>query len=154
MNPPFLVLGFYIPRNSNDWKAWRIGRALIRMTREWGLVPHHDPVHGPLTVSWYDRALHAEVRKRTLKSETAKRGTQWHQDGDLDPGSLMDCALVTWSNVEPTEFQWNGHVFQPKPFEVVISRNLCGYHRRPPTAPRERWLFRQRVQVPQHLNLP
>lgn len=151
---PFVVLGEYHP---SKWNTWVIGPELVRFTRDKGLVPHPDPVHGPLHfVEWWSSDKHhAEVRKRTLTSPKAKRGEDWHQDGDLDPGSLMDCALVTWASTHPTEFKDpGGMVFQPRPYEVVVSRNLYGYHRRPHHSPVRRWLFRQRVQVPAHIQLP
>lgn len=150
---PYIVLGTYYPK---VWKTWKVGPELCAITKAHGLVPHKDPVHGPLKLRywWYDEKLHAEVRRRTLADPKAVRGTQWHQDGDLDPGSIMNCALVTWCNKEPTEFLYKDVIYQPEPYQVVISRNLCGSHRRPPNAPKERWLFRQRVAVPKHLKLP
>jgi len=114
-----------------------------------GLIPLKDPVHGPQTwVPWFSEKLHAEVKRRTPKNP---KGEDWHQDGDLDPGSNMDHALVLWSSNTPTEFEHEGVVYQPKRMEVVIARNLGCMHRRPPGAPRIRWLFRQRVEVPKWL---
>jgi len=149
---PYVVLGKYYP---SRWKSWVVGPELCRLTQEWGLVPHPDPHHGPLRLkTWYDVKKHAEVRVQTLSSPKAYRGEQWHQDGDLNPESKMDCALVTWSNVEPTQYQYKGRVYQPQPFELVITRNLGCLHRRPPEAPKHRWLFRQRVRIPTHFSLP
>lgn len=152
---PFLLLGTYIPSGPpKGWKCWRIGRDLTRFSREKGLLPHFDPLHGAQEwAPWYDLALHAEVKKRTPKNP---KGEDWHQDGDLTAGAKMDCALLLWASTTPTEFRVGsrGRVAQPEPFDVVLFRNLLGYHRRPPGAPRDRFMFRQRVKVPTHLLLP
>lgn len=149
---PYVVLGTYYP---TQWKSWVVGPELCTLTRGWGLIPHPDPHHGPLHLkTWYSVKLHAEVRVKTLAGEKAKQGTQWHQDGDLKDGANMACALVTWCDVEPTEFKQGEVIYQPQPYEVVIARNLGCHHRRPPKAPMKRWLFRQRVMVPTHIPLP
>lgn len=66
----------------------------------------------------------------------------------------MNHAEVLWANKTPTEFQYQGKIYQPKPFEVVLVKNLSCYHRRPKDAPGRRWIFRQRVEVPKHIDLP
>jgi len=150
MKTPYVVLCEYHP-SREPWRAWRIGRELTAITGKLGLRPHVDAVHGAQeTSSWCSPELHAEVRRFT---QAHAQGEGWHQDGDLKPGSGMDHAQVLWCNVNPTQFQWNGKVYQPKPFEVVIARNLGCYHRRPPDAPRERWVFRQRVALPRFISL-
>lgn len=143
----YKVLGEYHPKK---WKAWRVGKDLTKLTQSHGLVPHHDPAHGPLKLvkSWYSIELHAEVRKHTSSAESAE---QWHSDGDTTPGANMKCALVLWSTDNPTEFQCNGEVWQPKPFEVVIANNLACQHRRPADCGWNRWTFRQRVALPDWL---
>ena len=141
----YVVLGEYYP--VKPWKAWRIGRDLTQMTHYIGLVPHEDPKHGPEPhASWVDKSLHAQVRRFNLNGQ----GGSWHQDGDTTPGSRMDCAMVLWSNVAPTLFKstTDNKIYQPKPYEVVLVRNLSCYHRRPDNAPYERWLFRQRIALP------
>ena len=142
---PYIVLGIYHP---TLWKKWKIHRDLTRLTASLGLVP----LPGRAWKLVGQRGLHAEVRKRSVPGTQA---TGWHQDGDMDPGVEMDHAIITWANVAPTEFKvGNNRTFQPKPFEVVIARNLGVYHRRPPNAPQERWLFLQRVEVPTDYDLP
>lgn len=152
---PYKVLGTFMPDMSDPkWKAWRVGRQLTSLTAECGLEPHVDPCHGPLhNVPWYSEPLHAEVRKRSFKTKMAEG---WHFDGDTTPGSKPDCAIVIWSSSHPTEIQYNGDIWQPKPWEVAVFRNLSVLHRRPADVPRVRWVFRQRVAVPplSHLELP
>ena len=149
MSGPFLVLKErYCPKT---WRAWQIGRYLTRLTKSLGLIPLDDPVHGPQKFrAWCDKTLHAEAGWVTYK---AGQGEDWHQDGDTKPGSRMNNAMVLWSNRTPTEFRFNGRVYQPEPFQVIIAKNLSCHHRRPDNAPGRRWLFRQRVEVPKHLKL-
>jgi len=148
---PYIVLGTFKPKT---WKSWDIGKRLTDFTKESGLVPHVDPVHGAQTwVPWYDEALHAEVRIWTEKN---RQGCDWHKDGDTTSGARMDCAIVLWADWAPTEFQYAGKISQPRPYEVVLFRNLAPSHRRPPhiKAEAERWVFRQRCRVPEHILLP
>ena len=152
MSKPYIVLGTYKPPR---YRAGIIGAALTAITEEIGLVPHIDPAHGPQETSiWCDTALHAEVRRFAQHS----MGSGWHQDGDLADGSAMDHAAVLWANKTPTEFKTDdGQICRPKPFEVVLVRNLNGHHRSPPDAPQKpkrRWFFRQRVEIPKEMNLP
>ncbi len=150
MPAPYLVLKErYCPKT---WRAWQIGRYLTRLTGELGLVPLDDPVHGPQTFrAWCDEALHAEAGWVTYGGG---QGRDWHQDGDTKPGSRMDNAMVLWANRTPTEFRSNGRIYQPKPFQVIIVRNLGCEHRRPADAPSRRWSFRQRVELPTFIQLP
>lgn len=150
MPAPYLVLKQrYCPKT---WRAWQIGRDLTNLTRKLGFVPLDDPAHGPQTFrAWCDEDLHAEAGWVTYKKG---QGEDWHQDGDLEPGSRMDNAMVLWANRTPTEFRFGGKIYQPKPFEVILVRNLSCHHRRPKNAPTRRWLFRQRVEVPKHIALP
>ena len=136
----YVVLGIYDP-GPLPWKKWRIFRDLTRFTRDRGLVP----LPGRAWKLVGQRGLHAEVRKRSVYGSQA---TGWHQDGDMDDDVDMDHIIVTWANVAPTEFKVGSVVYQPKPFEVVMVRNQECYHRRPPDAPKERWLFRQRIKMP------
>lgn len=153
---PYIILGTYIP---TVWKSFRIGRDICAMTKAAGLIPHVDPAHGPLHgAAWFNEALHAECRRRTFKTKQAEG---WHYDGDTTQGSKPNCALVLWSSTHPTQIkrqQCSGYdgdaVFVPKPFEVVLFRNMFCLHRRPPGVPYKRWTFRQRVAVPSHLELP
>ena len=147
MSSPYKSLGIYRPER---WSARRIGQDLCRLTRRAGCIPHVDPAHGPLErVAWRSDRLHAEVRRRSFKTKMAEG---WHYDGDTTPGARPDCALVLWASNNPTEIKLrtpsDGRVFQPRPYEVVIFRNLECLHRRPPGAPRVRWVFRQRVAIP------
>ena len=150
MSAPYIVLKeHYCPKT---WRAWRIGRDLTRFTKQQGLVPLNDPIHGPQTFkAWCSRRLHAECGWITYKGG---QGEDWHQDGDMAPGSQMDHAEVLWANRTPTEFQYEGRIYRPKPFQVILVRNLSCEHRRPADAPKKRWLFRQRVEVPKHIELP
>ena len=153
---PYLSLGLYKP---SRWRASVVGRDLTNLTCELGLQPHYDPMHGPLKLTgrnWVSKALHAEVRRRTFKTQMAEG---WHYDGDTTPGSRPDCALVLWASNNPTEICWRDNlkndeehfekgIWQPRPYEVVIFRNLSCLHRRPASVPRVRWVFRQRVDLP------
>jgi len=150
MDVPYVTLQeHFVPKR---WCAWYIGRKLAALTHSLGLIPLNDSIHGPQKFrAWCDEKLHAECGWNTYKGN---QGEGWHQDGDLKPGSRMDNAMVLWANRTPTEFQYNGEIYQPRPFEVVLVRNLVCHHRRPDNAPKKRFLFRQRVEVPTHINLP
>ncbi len=150
MPKPYIVLGTYKP---SPWRAWRVGRSLTNLTRKAGLVPHIDPKHGPnhMTKAWFSEALHAEVHKKTAN---VKEAEGWHYDGDTTPGSKPECCLVLWSTSTPTEIMFQGKIYQPKPFEVILFRNMSVTHRRPANCPKDRWIFRQRVRIPSHLELP
>lgn len=142
MVTPYKVLATYKP---SVWKAWKIGRFITDLTRKMGLTPLPNSDTRYQKAPWSSQSLHAHVRKRTLKTQDAEG---WHRDGDY--GHVpMDHALVLWASTQPTEFRWEGKVYQPKPFEVILVKNIT--HRRPPNVPRERWIFRQRVQVPEWL---
>lgn|SRR5678815_295918 len=148
---PYLTLAKYIPP---EWDSKRVGLYLTSLTADLGLIPHKDPAHGPIHWkggSWFSEPLHAEVRRRTSFKKEAE---SWHQDGDTTPGAKMDCALALWASNTPTEFRWNGTIWRPGRWELVLVRNLLVKHRRPPLAPLVRWVFRQRVEVPKHLPLP
>lgn len=134
------ILDFYRP---SVWKCYRIGRDLTRLTRSLGLRPLRAKDTRYERAPWRDSTLHAHVRRRTLRKAD---GAQWHQDGDY--GHVpMDHGLILWSNTHPTEIRdLNGQVYMPPPFSVVYFRNLEFYHRRPPNAPRNRYIFRQRVE--------
>ena len=142
MSTPFKVLGMYHP---NVWSARRIGKELVEFSKNQGFVPHQDSVHGPITTaSWCNVFQHAEVRRTT---SYGKGGDDWHQDGDTTPGSRMNCGMILWSNTTPTQFKVGETIYQPKPFEVVFAENKGSFHRRDPSAPARRWLFRQRVKI-------
>ena len=148
MSTPYLVIGYYKPKK---YRGSIIGKALTKITKNIGLVPLIDKVHGPqMTSIWADAKLHAEVRRFAQHSQ----GSQWHQDGDLADGSTMNHCAVLWAAKAPTEFKVaDGNVYRPKPFELVIARNLNGHHRSPPdcpTKPTRRWFFRQRVEIVDH----
>ena len=151
---PYIVLGTYKPKK---YRASIIGKWLTDFTGELGLKPLVDGVHGAqMTSIWADADLHAEVRRFAQHGQ----GSDWHQDGDQAPGSNMDHAAVLWAAVTPTQFKYhkvtNDITYQPEPFEIVIVRNLCGMHRSPPDAPKKpirRWFFRQRIEVPTHMEL-
>jgi hypothetical protein len=139
---PFKVLAVYKPPK---WSARRVGRDLCKISAEAGYSPLADSVHGPqLWCPWVSEKLHAEVKRRTPKK---RKGADWHQDGDLDPGSQMNHILILWTTNTPTEFRVGNKVYRPKPYEVVAFHNLSGHHRTPPDAKRVRWLFRQRCEI-------
>lgn len=150
MPAPYIILRErYVPK---IWRAYRIGRDLTRLTRSLGLMPLNDPIHGPQRFrAWCNEELHAECGWKTYKGH---QGEDWHRDGDLAPGSKMDNAMVLWANRTPTEFRVGETIYQPKPFQVILARNLACLHRRPANAPKRRWIFRQRVEVPKHIDLP
>jgi len=149
MTLPYRVLDIYKPYK---WKSYIVGEDLCQLTKEHGLKPHYDPAHGPLTtVPWYDLKRHAEVRRRTFKTKQAEG---WHYDGDTTQGSKPECCLVLWATNTPTEIMYKGKIYIPKPYEVVIFKNMSVTHRRPADCPRIRWVFRQRVAVPTHMELP
>jgi hypothetical protein len=136
----YKVLATYYPRDPR--KAWKIGRDICAITRRLGFRPLKAVDERYEGATWSDTSLHAHVRRRTLRSPD---GAQWHRDGDY--GHVpMDHGLILWSNIAPTEFNFNGFIYQPQPFSVVYIRNLECTHRRPPNAPRNRYIFRQRVE--------
>lgn len=146
---PYITLGSYHP---DVWKCWKIGRDLTTITKNHDLVPFNDPVHPAQPwATWCSEKLHAECKRRTPRN---KGGEDWHKDGDTTPGARMDCAIVLWSSKTPTEFQLEGKIYQPKPFEIVLFNNRSCSHRRPLNAPRKRFIFRQRVEIPKHIRLP
>lgn len=157
MAPPYKILGSYKPVGKQPWSPLAIGTFLTNFTKGLGLKPHNDPAHGPLilTKAWYNIPLHAEVRTRT--SLTAMSAEGWHYDGDDTPGADSNCCLVLWSSKTPTEFKFmhgDGTVYQPGPYEIVIAHNMHALHRRPAGCPRVRYIFRQRVAIPTHMELP
>lgn len=143
---PFVVL--------KKWKwgpkgryASKIGLALTDITRDMGLVPLiNDEIQRNPKAAWFDYDLHAEVRMTAVKGS---EGVGWHQDGDTST-SDMDFSLVLWASRDHTQFKFpdSVQVYQPKPFELVIAKNLDAYHRRPPQVEGRRWQFRQRVVTP------
>ena len=141
---PYKSLGFHRPPR---WKAWMVGRDITRMTEEAGLIPFADPHHRhQVKAAWCSTAKVAYVRRRTVHNPKA---AGWHQDGDLT-GEDMDFSIVLWASNTPAEICIQGGTpkFQPDPYEVVLVRNLECIHRRPPDAPRKRWIFRQLVRNP------
>ena len=159
---PYVVLSTYVPQvmpadkwnASKGWRAWKVGEDLTNLTSKRGLIPLYDPKHPAQTwPSWFSTKLHAEVKKWTPEHPG---GEAWHYDGDTTPGAKTCCALVLWASNTPTEIRLNSDskVYQPEPFEVVIFHNEHCSHRRPPSAPENRFLFRQRVEVPTHIKLP
>lgn len=139
---PYTVIGTYWP---TVWSPRRVGNDLLRITRRLGFKPLNDPVHGPQEwAPWCSVKWHAEVKRRTPKNP---KGGDWHQDGDLDPGSRMNCGIILWATNTPTQFRVDGQIYQPNPREIVVFRNLDCYHRRPADANRVRWIFRQRVEL-------
>jgi len=149
---PYKVLAVYKPQPF-IWNAQKVGEDLTRITSDHGLIPHVDPAHGPLPLkgrNWVSVKLHAEVRRRTFNTKQAE---DWHSDGDTTPGAKPDCCLVVWASNHPTEIQYQGKIYIPEPYELVIFKNLSVRHRRPENCPKIRWMFRQRVAVPQHMEL-
>ena len=126
------------------WRAWLIGRDLTRLTKSLGLIPLKDPNHRHQTkAAWCSKLLCAYVRRRTVNNPKA---AGWHQDGDLDQG-ILDSSIVTWTSNTPTEIKgFDGTMYKIPNRSVVLIRNNDCIHRRPPNAPRVRYLFRQRVE--------
>ena len=160
MNEPYIVLGTYKPKVLD--KAWKVGEFLTSFTAKWGLIPLNDPKHPAQSwAPWSSRSLHAEVKKTAAGIVPAKANC-WHYDGDTTPGARTEHALVLWSSTTPTlirfadgySFGTANKIYQPKPWEIVILHNLHCSHRRPDDAPFNRFIFRQRCEVPKHLPLP
>lgn len=160
---PYVILGDYMPPPKGHY-ASKIAAAILDILKPFNLTPKlrgsgpdEPDAWGPqMTSIWADWDLHAEVRRF---AQPSGQGHSWHKDGDLEarPSEVMDHAAVLWAEITPTEFKHNGKVYQPKPGEIVIARNLACPHRCPPEAPappKRRWFFRQRVEVPEHLGLP
>lgn len=150
---PYRVLESYKP---SKWRSSLIGRHLTDLTRDLGFRPHVDVAHGPLKLTgrnWCSPALHAEVRRRTFKTTQAEG---WHFDADLEPSGDPNCLICLWASNTPTQIKWRNRsgvpqdrefeiIYQPRPYEVVVFNNMECLHRRPPNAPRVRWVFRQRL---------
>lgn len=141
MKPP-IVLAIFKP---SRWRASIIGPELCAITRELGLAPHHSPQMLKILerCSWKDYGQHASVVRFAVPEY---EGSEWHQDGDHAPGADMDCSIVVWASRDPTQIRYDGVIYQPEPYELVIFDNLRCYHRRPPDVSGRRWLFRQRVR--------
>jgi hypothetical protein len=138
---PYVSLGFYKPPK---WSTKLVGEYITSLTKDLGLIPNQDAKHRhQYKAPWNSKSLCAYVRRRTV---TNPRAEGWHQDGDLVPGALMDDSLVLWASNTPTELKVGDTVYIPKPYEIILFRNLSCQHRRPPGAPKVRWLFRQRVR--------
>src|SRR6266404_2138529 len=115
MTLPYVLLGSYKP---TKWRAWKIGRDLTSMTKEWGLKPHaSEPMLKIMEKSsWKDYKLHANVCRF---AHPEYEGSSWHQDGDHAPGADMRCALVLWASRNPTEIKGSDDkVYQPEPYEI------------------------------------
>lgn len=146
-NLPYKVLGIYKPESS---KCFKIGKELTEFTKRLGFIPFkNDEIKRNSRAAWVNYDLHAEVRRTAIPGS---EGTTWHQDGDTST-SHMDCALVLWAERDGTEFKVNDKIYQCKPYEVIIARNLSCYHRRNPEVSGIRRSFRQRVEVPKKMNL-
>ena len=157
---PYIVLAEYHPtilpadkwNSTAGWRAWKVGEDLTALTRQIGLTPLHDPLHGAQTwTPWQSIKLHAEVHKWHPGTHIAEG---WHQDGDQTSGANMNHASVVWASNNPTQFMVKDKVYQPKPFEVVLFKNLSCYHRRPPGTPEERFFFHQVVEIPKYMEIP
>ena len=128
-------------------KAYIVGQALTEMTKTYGLVPLDDPnAKHHVKAGWFNRKLHAECRLTTA----SKEDEQWHQDSDQGAGGIVECGLVLWCELMPTQFKYfdSDEIIQPLPYQVVLWNNAAGLHRRPPNTPHERMSFRQRVVLP------
>ena len=159
-SPPYIVLAQYTPpqmpadkwNDTAGWRCWKIGEDLTALTRRLGLEPLYDPLHiAQDWTPWSSQRLHAEVHKWHPGTHIAEG---FHQDGDQIAGCIMDYSSVLWASSHPTEFHYKGKVYQPKPFEVVLFKNLSCYHRRPPNTPEQRFFFHQAVENPRHISLP
>ena len=142
MNPYVILVRRYDPPR---WNARLIGRALTKITKELGFEPLDDPNHRHQTkAAWCSKKLVANVRRRTVKNPKA---ASWHQDGDLDNG-ILNSGIIMWTSNTPTEVKGLDGTIYPLPNRaLVLIYNKACYHRRPPDAPRVRWLFRQRVKT-------
>lgn len=140
---PFTVLAIYHPK---VWRGSAIGAELTRLTRDLGFKPLRTKrMRLHKNAKQRKRRLHADV---TNQADPNTEAASWHQDGDLTLGFPMNHAIVVWCNRAPTEFEYDGRIYRPKPFQVVIARNLACRHRQPPAAAGRRWFFRQRVELP------
>jgi hypothetical protein len=146
-NKPYIVLKVYRPKEN---KCLTIGQDLTNITKELGFIPFkNDEIKRNEKAAWFDYELHAEVRKTAVRGSEAE---DFHMDGDTSTND-MDFAMIVWADNAPTQFKFNKKIYQPKPFELVIARNLSCYHRRPHNIQGDRRFFRQRVEVPKHIKL-
>jgi hypothetical protein len=136
----YKVLFTYHP--GEPYRAWRIGRDITKRILGLGYTPLPEKDTRYHRALWYSDLFHAHVRRRTLRSGD---GAQWHQDGDY--GHIgMDHGIILWSSITPTQIKQDGVIATPRPFEVIYFDNTAVYHRRPPEAPRDRWMYRMRVK--------
>jgi len=141
---PYRVLGIYHPP---EWDLERVGADLVNLTRRLGLRPLRGIPHNlDDYCAWYDEDRMAGIRRRTA---VGAQGEQWHYDGDTTPGAKIAQGVVLWASNTPTEIRFRNSdtIWQPRDREVVLINNLEVLHRRPPSAPRVRWTFRQRVEL-------
>lgn len=138
------ILGEYHPPKR---KAYLVGSYITKLTAELGFKPFDEPLaKHHRKAAWFREDLHAECR---LTAQT-KEDESWHQDLDNAPGANMECGLVLWAELMPTQFKYpDGTIVQPKPGEIVLARNTAVVHRRPPGVPVQRMSFRQRVEWPE-----
>jgi len=144
MTKPYRVLGIYHPP---EWDLERVGSDLVNLTRRLGLKPLRGIPHNlDDYCAWYDEDRMAGIRRRTA---VGAQGEQWHYDGDTTPGATIAQGVVLWASNTPTEIRFRNSdtIWQPRDREVVLINNLEVLHRRPPSAPRVRWTFRQRVEL-------
>jgi hypothetical protein len=141
----YKVLFTYHPEE--PYRAWRIGRDITKRILRLGFQPLPEKDTRYHRALWYSDLFHAHVRRRTLRSGD---GAQWHQDGDY--GHVpMGHGIVLWSDTHPTQIKYLGSrwdpnvIVQPQPLEVIYFNNQEVYHRRPPDAPKDRWMYRMRV---------
>lgn len=142
---PYEVIGTYVPPR---WNVRLVAHSLEKLVESAGLIPlpmgNYRLHKGP----YQNTNKHSDLMRRIPKK--SQEDLDWHQDGDTS-NTNMDCSLVLWATRVPTEFLYHGKVYQPRAHEVVVANNLNCRHRRPPNAPRIRWLYRQRVVTPSWL---
>jgi len=145
---PYVVLAYYRPAKR---RCRLIGNDLVALTKKAGLIPFkNNEIKRNPKAGWFNHPLHAEVRMTAVAGSEAE---DWHKDGDTSTND-MDFAMVVWANKTPTQILYKGKIYQPKRYEVVLFKNLSASHRRPTDCPNKRVMFRQRVEIPKHIDLP
>lgn len=153
--PPYIVLAVYKPFRLENEKlksfCARIGNDLTAITKQNGLTPlKNDEIQRNKRPIWSNYNAHAEVR---VTAVAGSQGEQYHQDGDLN-NTNMNFGMCVWASKTPTEIKVGNKIFQPQPYQLVLFKNLSCYHRRPSGIKGRRFFFRQRVKVPNHIELP
>src|SRR5690348_11499754 len=128
MDTPYKVIGYYVPPR---WSKKLVAHDLEAMTKKIGLKPLPIGSYRLHKGPYQNYKKHSDLMRRRPKYDNSDTG--WHQDGDMT-NTDMDCTLVLWATNNPTEFRYEGEIWQPDPYQVVAANNLRCEHRRPDKA--------------------